>query len=226
MATNFKRSEKLCTYEDVVNYLIQTYETYEVITEAYNDVVSLRQSSAITEQTYSRALWDKVLRCWTVLSCRRLKPFFIEGLLHSTRAQTRQLLFHGLRSDHRSVARQTQVPKDSVRVARRSAALASAVGNNTDTTIRRGTKTLSIKTWIEESDRIHNKDVGSDVLTIANFCAVLRNWYANLFYLPSTHQATLLQTSETKTVLSDPMTVSPASVYYTRPLTLGRFFRQ
>lgn len=91
MAVNHRRSEMLHTSEDVVSLLLQTYETAEVSREVYNDVLRFRQSSAMTEENYSRMPWNKGLRCKSIFFGRRLNSVFIDGLLPRMLAQTRQL---------------------------------------------------------------------------------------------------------------------------------------
>ena len=100
--------ELLRTYPQVVNVLLRTYATDEVISEAVGDVTSFRQSSNMTEEVYSNHLWDKALRCGTVFSDRRLKSLFVEGLLPATCAQVRNYLATHPDVDYQSVARYAQ----------------------------------------------------------------------------------------------------------------------
>ena len=66
MAADGEQRELLDTYTEVVNFLLSTYATDEVISEAVGDVTSFLQSSNMTEEVYSNQLWDKALRCGTV----------------------------------------------------------------------------------------------------------------------------------------------------------------
>ena len=56
MAVDVERGELLWTYSQVVNVLLRTYATEEVISEAVGDVTSFRQSSNMTEEVYSNHL--------------------------------------------------------------------------------------------------------------------------------------------------------------------------
>ena len=87
MAIDVERRELLQTYQQVINFLLRTFATDAVISEAFGDVTSFRQSSNMTEEVYSNHLWDKALRCGTVFSGRRVKSLFVERLLSATCAQ-------------------------------------------------------------------------------------------------------------------------------------------
>ena len=141
MAVDAEQRELLETYAEVVNFLLRTYATDEVLSEAVDDVTSFRQSSNMTEEVYSNQLWGKALRCGTVFSNRPLKSLFVEGLLPATCAQVRNYLetrpgadyqpvaryAHAISETHRSARRQAtslvspQVPPDSVRRFTRNA---------------------------------------------------------------------------------------------------------
>ena len=92
MAVDAEQRELLETYAEVVNFLRGTYATDKFISEAVGDVTSFRQSSNMTEEVYSNQLWDKLLRCGTVFSDRRLKSLFVEGILPAKCAQVRNYL--------------------------------------------------------------------------------------------------------------------------------------
>ena len=121
MAVDAEQRELLETYPEVVNYLLRTYATDEVISEAVGDVTSFRQSSNMTEEVYSNHLWDKALRCGTVFSDRRLKSLFVEGLLPATCAQVRNYLASHPSVDYQAVARFAQAIGETHRSARRQA---------------------------------------------------------------------------------------------------------
>ena len=89
MAVDAEQRELLETYAEVINFLLRTYATDEVISEAVGDVTSFRQSSNMTEEVYSTQLLDKTLRCGTVFSDMPLKSLFVEGFLPATCAQVR-----------------------------------------------------------------------------------------------------------------------------------------
>ena len=58
-AVDTKQAELLHSYEEVVNFLVTTYLTNEVISEEYNSVMQFRQSSGMTEQEFADKLWQK-----------------------------------------------------------------------------------------------------------------------------------------------------------------------
>ena len=84
--------EVLSSYPEVVNYLLRTYATNEVIAEAYAEVTNFLQSSRMSETEYGDRLWEKALRCGNVFSDSRLKLLFAEGLLPAIRTQMRHHL--------------------------------------------------------------------------------------------------------------------------------------
>ena len=63
MAVDVEQEDLLRTYPQVVNFLLRTYATDEIIAEAYSDVMSFKQTSAMTEEQYSNLLWERALRC-------------------------------------------------------------------------------------------------------------------------------------------------------------------
>ena len=107
VAVDAERREPLETYAEVVNFLLRTYATDEVISEAVGDVPSFRQSSNMTEEVHSNHLWDNALRCGTVFSDRRLKSLFFEELLPATHAQVRNYLATHPSVDNQAVSRYT-----------------------------------------------------------------------------------------------------------------------
>ena len=78
--TDVDKVELLHTYDEVVNFLIKTYVTDEVISDEYNSVMQYRQSTSTTEQDFANKLWDKAQRSGTVFSDRRLKAIFADNL--------------------------------------------------------------------------------------------------------------------------------------------------
>ena len=126
MAVDVERRELLRTYPQVVNFLLRTYATDEVISEAVGYVTSFCQSSNMTEEVYSNHLWDKALRCGTVFSDRRLKSLFVEELLPATCAQVRNYLATHPDVDYQSVARYAQPIEETNRASRRQGISAMA----------------------------------------------------------------------------------------------------
>ena len=56
MAVDAEQRELLETYAEVVNFLLRTYATDEVISEAVGNVTFFCQSSNMTEEVYSKQL--------------------------------------------------------------------------------------------------------------------------------------------------------------------------
>ena len=121
MAVDAEQRELLETDAEIVSFLLRTYATDEVISEAVGDVTSFRQISNMTEEVYSNQLWDKALRCGTVFSDRRLRSPFVEGLLPATCAQVRNYLATHPGVDYQAVARYVQAIGETHRSARRQA---------------------------------------------------------------------------------------------------------
>ena len=119
MVVDAEQRELLQTYPEVVNFLLRTYLTDEVISEAVGDVTSFRQSSNMTEEVYSNHLWDKLLRCVTLFSDRRLKSLLVEGLLPAICAQVRNYVATHPGVDYQAVARYAQSIGETHRSARR-----------------------------------------------------------------------------------------------------------
>lgn len=46
----------------MASFLLRAYRTDEVVTEARSDVANFSQSTAVTEETYSRIPFDKAVR--------------------------------------------------------------------------------------------------------------------------------------------------------------------
>ena len=84
--------EALPTYCEVVNYLLRTFATHEVIATAYADLTSYVQATGMTETDYGDTLWDKTIRCGSVISQNRLWSMYVEGVLPSIGAQVRNHL--------------------------------------------------------------------------------------------------------------------------------------
>ena len=109
------------TYAEVVYVLLRTYATDEVTSEAVSDVTSFRQGSNMTEEMFSKHLWDKLLRCGTIFPDRRSKSLFVEGLLPATCAQVRNYLATHSGVEYQAVARYAQAINETHCLARRQA---------------------------------------------------------------------------------------------------------
>lgn len=166
-------------------------------------------------------LWDKALRCGTVFSDRRLKSLFTNGLLPAARVQTRQFLSLSFRSDYHMVVRQAQAVDDSIQVERTPAATAPAIETSKETRFRRRPSKLSIETSCAYGERLCGEQASSEILALTHFYAPSHTRSLTFFSSFSSHQARLLLTSETTIAFNDPLTPSPALVYYTPPPTPG-----
>lgn len=82
MTLDLKRSEILRTYRNVMSFLLGVYATDDATEEAFICIFNFWQSSAMTEETEFEVLMDTGLRCGTVLSDRRFRYLFIDGLVH------------------------------------------------------------------------------------------------------------------------------------------------
>jgi len=80
---------KLTTYSDVVNYLLHTYASDDVIAETEAGLRQFVQTPKMTEQDYATQLTLKVLRCGAVYSEARLIGMYVEGLHESIRGAVR-----------------------------------------------------------------------------------------------------------------------------------------
>ena len=104
MAFDAEQRQLLETYVEAASFLLGTYATDEVISEAVGDVTSFLQSSNMTVDVYSNQFWDKALRCGTVFSDRRFKPLLVEGLLPATYVQVRNYLATHLSVEYQAMA--------------------------------------------------------------------------------------------------------------------------
>ena len=111
--------EALSTYCEVVNYLLRTFATNEVIATAYTDLTSYVQATGMTETDNGDKLWDKTIRCGSVISQTRLRSMYAEDVLPSIRAQVRNHLATHTRLSYDEVVRYAQALGDSVRAARK-----------------------------------------------------------------------------------------------------------
>jgi len=83
------KASQLTSYPAVVQFLLRTYATDEVIAEADAEISRYRQPDRMSPQDYAHNLWTKALKCGTVHDEDRLKGIFIEGLHESIRQSVR-----------------------------------------------------------------------------------------------------------------------------------------
>lgn len=70
----------LTSYVQVVNTLLQTSATADIIAEADTSIVRFTQLQYVSPLRYANALWMKILRCPQVYDDSVLKEMFVEGL--------------------------------------------------------------------------------------------------------------------------------------------------
>lgn len=57
---------QLTSYRDLVNYLLRTYATEEVIAEADVAINQFHQGDRVSPPEYAQKLWSKELKCATI----------------------------------------------------------------------------------------------------------------------------------------------------------------
>ena len=80
---------RLTSYCEVVQYLLFTYATDDVIAEAHSDLQSFKQAPNVNPVAYSNQLLTKVARCGHVYSPSTLRAFFVEGVHENIREAVR-----------------------------------------------------------------------------------------------------------------------------------------
>ena len=73
----------------VVNYLLRTYATDEVISREDTKLHRFSQPDGMNETDYAHVRWENVLRFGSVYDEAKLKALFIEGLRESIRDNVR-----------------------------------------------------------------------------------------------------------------------------------------
>lgn len=81
---NAHEAGKLKGYCQVVNYLLETYATDDVVAEDEADITNYEHPKSMSAMQYLQAMWKEALRCGQVYSDSRLKRVLIEGVHHST----------------------------------------------------------------------------------------------------------------------------------------------
>ena len=122
MAVEEDQTEMLRTYPEVVNYLLETYATDEVIQEAYAEVLSYRQRPSQPELEFAKSLFALASRCGNVFTTTRLKAMFSDNVDKSIRAQVRNHLANSPKVDYNGLARFAQALGDTHRASRQTVA--------------------------------------------------------------------------------------------------------
>lgn len=87
---NHQQGDKLTTYCQVINYLLETFATDNIIAEAESDITSFEKPVGTTGTRHFEILFEKALRCGVVYNEPRLKEIFIESLRSSICYSTRK----------------------------------------------------------------------------------------------------------------------------------------
>ena len=107
--SNVKKSKpskgQLRTYSEIVNYLLKTYASDDVIAEAEEGLRHFVQAPGMTELDFATKLTLKVLRCGHVYNEAKMIGFFIEGLNESIRSSVRSYWGENPAADLSTLAR-------------------------------------------------------------------------------------------------------------------------
>ncbi|CAN8070208.1 unnamed protein product [Agarophyton chilense] len=114
-------TEMLESYPEVVNFLLETYATDEVIQEAYSEVLAYHQRSGQTESEFSLALWNLATRCGNVFTISRIKSLFSDNVDKAIRSQVRNYLASNRKVDYSVLAGYSQGLGDTLRLGKRPA---------------------------------------------------------------------------------------------------------
>lgn len=96
---------QLAPYPKVVNYLLKTYATDEVIAETDTGINQFRQGDLISPPEYAQEWWTKALKCGTVYTEPKLTGLFIEGLHGSITQSVRNYWGNNGKGDFQELAR-------------------------------------------------------------------------------------------------------------------------
>lgn len=110
----------------MVSFLSRTFATDETVAKARSDLITLRQSSYMTEQSQSNYLWDKAFWCGSVFSDKRLQSLFVKGLLPTTCAQVNNHLVAHPDMDYQFISRFAQAIGEASRSSCRQVAFVSS----------------------------------------------------------------------------------------------------
>lgn len=76
-----KPESMLSSCKEVMNHLLETYATNDVISETEMNMQNYQQPLHMTPTQYAEALWSKALRCNQMNTENTLKGIFVEGPL-------------------------------------------------------------------------------------------------------------------------------------------------
>ena len=149
MAMDSERGELLTCYKELVNFLLHTYATDDVMAETVADVEGLKQSTSMTETGFSDELWRRALRCGTVFSSRRIRGYFVEGVLPAIRTQLRDYAARHPYATYESIVRYARGLGTTYRAMRR---VNVPVGFKDNRDTGKYAKTRSIKVDLVDTD--------------------------------------------------------------------------
>ncbi|CAN8075924.1 unnamed protein product [Agarophyton chilense] len=112
-------TEMLESCPEVVNFLLETYATDEVIQEVYSEVLAYHQRSGQTESEFSLALWNLATRCGNVFPTSRLKSLFADNFDRAIRSQILNYLATNRKVDYNALARYSQGLGDTLWMGKR-----------------------------------------------------------------------------------------------------------
>lgn len=73
-----RKRGKMSAYCQIVNYLLVTYDTNDIIAGAEAEITKLKQSDYMSAVTYSEDSWKMALRCGRVFEYARFKEVFVK----------------------------------------------------------------------------------------------------------------------------------------------------
>ncbi|CAN8061906.1 unnamed protein product [Agarophyton chilense] len=146
-------TEMLESHPEVVNYLLETYATDDIIQENYSEVLAYHQRSGQTESEFSLAPWNLATRCGNVFTTSRLKSLFADNVDKAIRSQVRNYLATTRKVDYNGLARYFQGLGDTLRLGKRPAMPATSndkskrlVWEIEDTTTSEGSSHIEVPT--------------------------------------------------------------------------------
>lgn len=116
MAVDEDKSEICTNYAQVVNFLLDTYETDEVIQDANGKkLVDYRQRPSQNEMKCARPLCATASRCGSVTTTNPLKTVFADNVKIYSRSQVRKYLSDTRGGDYDPFTRHAQRIGDTFR---------------------------------------------------------------------------------------------------------------
>lgn len=159
----------MSTYCEVVQYLIRTYASDDIIAQAEAELVNFRQPSNMNEETYAAALWEKALRCRPVYSEAKLKGLYIEGVHDAIRLNVRSHWATNSTADSNAIARYAA----SVATLTKSKGMTPAASSHDKYRGKRST-VLAIDAPSSQTSSVTDADAMSDQAALYNEIMLLQ----------------------------------------------------